>query len=231
MGPVLKRVVVAAVPCLLLLSGCGVAETQFHPGVAARVGDQTVTTDRVDELTTAYCAAVEAEITAGGQAFPLAGFKTGVAAQLAMISAVDQLSVAYDVSPSSEFKSQQASIRSQAPGITGDDLDAYVEVQSAQAYIGDLLTQIGAIELEREGEQEPTIDFQQARGQDALATWVEREGLAFDPRYGLEVVDGQPSPVDTDVSFAFSDLSQAAKAGGDPDANYVASLPLSATCG
>ena len=50
MGHVLKRVAALAVPCLLLLSGCGVAGTEFNPGVAARVGDETITTDDVDDL-------------------------------------------------------------------------------------------------------------------------------------------------------------------------------------
>ena len=41
----LKRSWVAAVPCLLLLSGCGVAETQFSPGVAVEVGERQAAVD------------------------------------------------------------------------------------------------------------------------------------------------------------------------------------------
>jgi hypothetical protein len=234
MSSVLKRCVAAAVPCLVLLSGCGVAETQFNPGVAVRVGDETISTDRVDELTTAFCAAVDDQIAQGGQSLPLAGFKSGIAAQLAMISAIDQLNERYDVTPSSDYRAQVAQDEAQAPGISGDDLDAYVEVVSAQAYISDMLTQIGAVELAEEGEEDPTLDFQQARGQDELAAWMEREGVTFDPRYGYEMVDGRPEPVDTALTFAVSDNATGAiarTADGAPDPNYVASLPLSATCG
>ena len=229
-GSVLKRVALA-VPCLLLLSGCGVAGTEFHPGVAADVGDQTVTTDEVDELVTTYCSAVEEQITAGGQSFPLSGFRSGIAAQLAMESAVDQLAEDYDVTPSTDYKTQLAAIETDAEQYTGKERAAFVEVQSSQTYVVDLLTQIGAIELEAEGEDDPTIDFQQARGQDELATWVAREGLTFDPRYGLQMVEGVPQPKDTDVTYALGDVAKAGLSDGEPDPNYVASLPLSATCG
>ena len=37
-------------------------------------------------------------------------------------------------------------------------------------------------------------------------------------------------PVDTDVSFAFSDLAKNGQAD-EPQPDYVASLPSSATCG
>lgn len=227
----LKRVVVTAVPCLLLLSGCGVAGTEFHPGVAAEVGDRTVSTDRVDELTSAYCGAVEEQITAGGQSIPLAGFRTGIAAQLAMESAVDQLAQEYGVEPSDDYRAQLNQITTSAADFSGEEKDAYIDVQASQPYVVDLLTQIGKIELADEGEEDPTVDFQQARGQDELAAWAAREGFTFDPRYGLELVEGVPQATDTDVTYAAGDIAQAAKADGDPDPNYVASLPLSATCG
>lgn len=230
-GVRLHRLLPILAASVLLVSGCGVAETQFHPGVAAQVGDQTVSVDDVDALTSSYCAAVEDQITAGGQSFPLAGFKSGIAAQLALVSAVDQLNEAYDVTPSSDYNTQVNQLKQQGAALEGKDLDAYLEVQSAQAYISDLLTQIGSIELEDEGEKDPTLDFQQARGQDALESWVAREGLTFDPRYSLEIVEGQPQPVDTDLTFAVGDIAKAGRAGGEPDPNYVASLPLSATCG
>ena len=58
-----------------------------------------------------------------------------------------------------------------------------------------------------------------------------REGVTFDPRYRTEIVEGQPQPIDTDVTFALGDVAKAGLSDGDPDPNYVASLPLSATCG
>jgi hypothetical protein len=231
MGPVLKRVVVVAVPCLLLLSGCGVAETQLHPGVAVEVGDRTISTDRVDSLTSGFCEAVEDQITSGGQSFPLALFKRGIVSQLALQSAAEQLAEDFDVTPGSAYRAELTRIESEAEGLSESGRDEYVEVQATVAYISDVLTQIGAKLLADEGEAEPTVDFQQARGLDELEAWVEREGVTFDPRYGTELVEGQPQPVDTSLTYAFSDGAKLGASEGEPDPNYVASLPLSATCG
>jgi hypothetical protein len=236
MGPVPKRVALLAVPCVLLLSGCGVAGTEFNPGVAVRVGDETISTDRIDELTSRYCGAVEEQVVAGGQSIPLAGFKGAIAAQLALKSAAEQIADDFGVSLSSEYRTQLTQIVQQADssGYEGDERDAYIEVQSTQPLYIDLLTQVGGILLADEGEEDPTIDFQQARGQDELAAWSEREGVSFDPRYGLEVVEGLPTPTDTDLAFAQGDLAKAGKAlqtATEPDPTYIAALPTSATCG
>ena len=235
-GPVLKRAALLAVPCVLLLSGCGVAGTEFNPGVGARVGDETISNDRIDELTSHYCSAVEEQVVAGGQSIPLAGFKGAIAAQLALRSAAEQIADDFGVSLSSDYKAQLAQIVQQADtsGYEGDERDAYVEVQSTQPLYIDLLTQVGKVLLADEGEEDPTLDFQQARGQDELATWAEREGVSFDPGYGLEVVEGLPTPTDTDLTYAQGDLAKAGKAlqtATEPDPNYVAALPTSATCG
>lgn len=220
-----------AVPCLLLLSGCGVAETQFHPGVAVEVGDRSISTDRVDDLSSGFCAAVEEQIATGGQSFPLSQFKRGIVGQLALRSAVEQLAQDFDVTPGSGYRSQIAQIEAEAEGLAASGRDEYVEVQETLPYVTDVLTQIGGILLAQEGEEEPTVDFQQARGLDELVAWVDREGVTFDPRYGIEFVEGQPQPVDTSLAFAFSDIAKSGMSEEEPDPNYVASLPLSATCG
>jgi peptidyl-prolyl cis-trans isomerase SurA len=233
MAPVLKRALVATVPCLHVLSGCGVAGTQFHPGVAAQVGDETVTTDAVDELTADYCEAIEDQLQ---QPVPLSGYRVGIAALLTWKSAAEQLAERYGVTLSKEYAAQVAQYEGQADdlGLEGGDKEAFVEVQTAQAYVYDLLTQIGSIELEAEGQEDPTIDFQQARGQDELEAWIAREGVEFDPKYGLRMTEGAPDGVDTDLSFAAGDLATSALAvgpDGQPDAAYLDSLPASSTCG
>jgi len=236
MSPVLKRVVAAVVPCLLLLSGCGIAGTQFHPGVAARVGDETITNDRVDELTTNYCSAIEKQVTAGGQSLPLTGLKTAITAQLAIQTAAEQIADQYGVEPGTDYKSQLVQFKQQADsaGYEGEARDAYITVQSTQALYTDLLTQVGAILLSQEGTDDAGIDFQQARGLDELASFVDAEGMTFDPRYGLTVADGLPKPADTDITYAEGDLAkqgQGLATSDTPDPNYVAALPLSSTCG
>src|SRR5690242_2271116 len=60
------------------LSGCGVAGTDFHPGVAARVGDATVSVDEVDSLTDSYCSAIEDQLTKAKNVVPLGYLRSGV---------------------------------------------------------------------------------------------------------------------------------------------------------
>ncbi len=86
-----------------LLSGCGVAGTEWHPGVAAEVGDEVVTTDRVDEVATDYCTAVSSQVAAEGSAVPLSFFRTGIVGQLALASAAEQLAELYGVEPAGEY--------------------------------------------------------------------------------------------------------------------------------
>lgn len=234
MAHVLKRVLVAVAPCLLVLSGCGVAGTDFNPGVGARVGDETISTNTIDELTADYCDAVRAEVD---PASPLSNFRVGLAALLTWRAAVDQLAEGYDIAPSQEYRDQVAGFARDADqkGYTGRDREVYVEVQGLQAYIFDTLAQIGATELEAEGEADPTVDFQYARGNDELVAWIDRNGVEFDPRYGLEMVDGEPVAIDTDLSVVAGDLAKSASefdpTTGAADAGYVAALPASATCG
>src|SRR3712207_4141811 len=63
---------------LALLSGCAGAT----PGVAVRVGDESITVNEVDELTANYCEAVEDQLTGGGQVVPLRFFRGGLAGVL-----------------------------------------------------------------------------------------------------------------------------------------------------
>lgn len=233
MGHVLKRALVAAVPCLLVLSGCGVAGTEFNPGVAARVGDETVSTNAVDELTTDYCHAIKGQLAGR---VPLSSYRVGIAALLGWKEAATQLAEGYDIKPGKDYEAQVVSFQKQADDLkmSDEDAKAFVEVQVTQSYVYDLLTQIGLIELTAEGEKDPTLDFQQARGQDELEKWIDENGVEFDPKYGLTMTDGVPASADTDLSFVEGDLAKSATKvddQGNPDASYIASLPKSSTCG
>jgi hypothetical protein len=199
--------------------------------VAVEVGDRTITRDRVDDLTSGFCAAIEEQLTTGGQVYPLRVFRRGIVGQLAMQSAVEQLARDFDVTPGTDYYSQRAQIETEAEGLAGSGREAYVEVQATLPYITDVLTQIGGILLAEEGEEDPTIDFQQARGLDELTAWVASEGVTFDPRFGTEMAEGQPLPLDTTLAFAASDLAKSGTSEGEPDPSYVAALPRAATCG
>lgn len=230
MGAVLNRpLAVTTAAALFTLTGCGVVTTEFHPGAAAEVGSQIVTVSHVDEVAADYCTAVEDQITQSGNKLPMRILRSGVAGQLALVSAAEQLAEEYGVEPTDQYRTELSTIESQASDLEPDVAESFVEVNSASAYVGDVLTSVGAIELGGDG-AEPTIEERQTAGLEVLSSWMDREGVVVDPRYGIEFRDGQPVGVDTDVSYAFGDV---AKAGllPEPDAAYAATLSDELVCG
>src|SRR4051794_36032591 len=94
---------------LVLLAGCGVAGAEFHPGLAADVGDQTITTRHVDQVTDDYCKAVEVVNKGQGQAAdaerPMRYLSNIFATTLVTHAAAEQLADEYAVQPSSSYQS------------------------------------------------------------------------------------------------------------------------------
>jgi peptidyl-prolyl cis-trans isomerase SurA len=223
-----------ALPVLsvVLLAGCGVAGTEFHPGVAAQVGDDTITTKHVDQVTADYCAGVQAVLKAEGQDAnlqprPGRTLTQSLANDLVTRSAVEQLAEDYDVEPTATFKSGLAQLDTVLVKLDDDQRDAVIEYVSAAPFAQDLLTTIGGVELSKNGGGETSDDDKYAAGQDLLKTWIAEHDVEVNPKYGLDV--GTGSPVDTDLSYP---LSSTAKDGLSPDAstNYAAALPDSQFC-
>ncbi len=216
---------------VVLLTGCGVAGTDFHPGVAAQVGDDTITTNHVDQVTDDYCAAVEAVTEgspdAGEQQQPLRYLSREFANDLIIRSATEQLAEEYGVEAGAAYKSDLAQLRPQLVDLSDDQRDAVLEVIGARAYYQDVLITIGGIELDKAENTEATDEDKYAAGQELLKTWVADHDVEINPKYGLEF--GTPEQVDTDLSYA---LGQNAKDGllpqADPD--YAASLPDHLVC-
>ncbi len=214
-----------------LLAGCGVAGTQFHPGVAAEVGDQTITTRHVAQVTDDACKALtklnEDPSASGGQPTPLRVIGRQVASALIDRAAAEQLADAYDVTPTADYKTSLAQTEGQLSAVSGDQKEAVLEVVEAQTYSGDVLIQIGKIELEKQGTDDSTADDQYAEGQKVLADWEKDHDIVVNPKYGID--PGSNEAVDTNLSFA---AGETAKNGlsDDPDASYTGSLPGSLVC-
>jgi hypothetical protein len=237
MGPVLNRSVrlQRSLPVLatsvVLLSGCGVAGTQFHPGVAAQVGDDTITTRHVDQVTDDYCQAIE-KVTkdqpdSGAQRTPMRYLTHDFANALFVKAAVEQLAADYDVEPSAAYKSDLAQLEPQLSKLNDDEKDAVREVIGAQAYVQDVLTTIGGIELAEQGQDDATTDDKSNQGKSVLKDWIADHDVEINPKYSLELDAG--APVDTDLSYA---VGSTAKNGlkPEPDTAYTSELPDQLTC-
>jgi peptidyl-prolyl cis-trans isomerase SurA len=220
-----------ALPVLpvVLLAGCGVAGTQFHPGIAAEVGDQTITTRHVDQVADNYCKAVEkvSDSSGGDAQTPMRYLTHEFAADLVVQAAAEQFADEKGVSPTPSYKQGLAQLEPQLTKLNDDEKAAVREIIGARAYAQDVLTQIGEDSLKGQGKTDATADEQYAEGQKLLAAWVTAHHVDINPKYAVEF--GTANQVDTDLSVA---VGKTAKAGllAQPDSTYAASLPDALVC-
>lgn len=216
-----------------LLSGCGVAGTGWHPGVAAEVGDETISTDHVDEVASNYCTAIEDQLAEAGNVLPLRYLREGVTGQLVLVAAARQLAEQYDVEPGDQYARQIALLEAAVAQLPEDAQDAVIEIESSQSYIDGILEAVGRAEAKSAGAAEPTIEEATAAGTQVLTKWIDDNGVEIDPAFSMSIVDGKPTRIDTDISFADG---KTAKLGGQatPDeaaADYAKTLPSAHRCG
>jgi predicted extracellular nuclease len=221
--PILAVVALAAAG---LLSACGGAQ----PGVAARVGDQTITVSQVNRITDSYCNAYERQLEGEGTVVPMSVISSNVVQTLAMTAAAEQLAEEFAVTPSPTYAAALANLEQTVASLEKDAADARVELERSVDYVTDVLTQVGRAQLEADGITEPSTDDSLAKGQDALNTWLATNEPEIDPQYGLALVELQPEVRDTSTSFAVSDLAKQG-ASGQVDPAYARSLPESQRCG
>jgi len=216
---------------LALLAGCGVAGAQFHPGVAAEVGDQTITTRHVDQVTDDYCKAVETvskgQAQAAGSATPMRLLTHTFTTDLVQRAAAEQLADDYGVQPTPTYNSGLAQLEPQLSKLSDDQKAAVREIVGARSYLEDVLTQVGDISLKKQGTTTATTDDQYAEGQKLLTKWMNDHDVEVNPKYSIDL--SSADPVDTDLSYP---LGKTAKAGlgSQPDASYTDSLPGDMVC-
>ncbi len=214
----------------LALSGCAVTGTGFQPGVAATVGDRTISTDRVDTLTTDFCSAIESADQPQAQMFPLGLLRSQVAQQLMLRAAADDLAERYDLETGPGYEQQIAQLKTATAQLSQDEQEAVILVEGNQAYLTDLLTTVGTRLLEEEGRPSEDPNAAVLRGQDELFATLRAEG-EINPIYDTVITEnGQLERGGRDVSSAAEGGPLGAQPD-QPDPAYVASLPASQRCG
>jgi len=225
-----RQLGLAAVSLLFVgtTSGCGVAGTSFHPGVAAQVGDTTVTVDQVDQTASSYCGAIESQLAQSKQVLPQRYLRSGVAGLLTMVAAARQIAAQYAVEPGIQYDQKVASLQGAVGTLPRAQQDAVIAVESAGTYIDGIQQAIGD-KLAGQGTSPTTAQADQA-GTQVFAKWMQSHDVQIDPQFGVEIVDGQPAPTDTSLSFAVGDAAKAGQATS-PDQAYAAGLPDAHRCG
>jgi len=209
----------------LLLSGCAGSAS---PGVAARIGDETISSSRVEQATENMCTALRNRFAE--QPAPLRDVRTGVVQLLAVDAMAEQIADEYGVTPGSAYERNVGENKDFAANLPEEVRDDYVEVMSAQVLVSDVLEQVGQIKLQEQGITDGTVDQARRAGADVFTTWPNTHTYDIDPKYGLKMVDGVLESVDTDLSLAVSDLATSG-AATEVDPAYTGQLALHHRCG
>ena len=228
-GVRLQRVLPVLATSVVLLAGCGVAGTQFSPGVAAEVGDQTISTKQLDEVTADFCAAAEADSEGepGRVPQPLRSLAQRFVVVLINKAIVEQLAEDYDVEPSAEYTGYLAQLENELAELDDDQRAAAVEILGAQAYAEDVLPTIGGIELAKEDGGATEDADEQAAGQEVLEEWVADHDVKINPRYGIDFETG--APIDADLSYPAGETAQDG-ISQESQPGYAAALPDTQAC-
>lgn len=221
---------VAAVVTAALLSGCGVPDAGLRPGVAARVDDATISTDRVDQVAQGYCEAIGTQLRSQGQQVPRRYLRSGVLGQLVMREAAEQLAEEHGVQPGPAYTQRYHEIEQATEQLPEDQREAVLAVDPSSTYVQEVVLAVGGKLLAEEGESSSADDAAIERGQRELTAWLDSHEVEINPAYGLDVVDGEITPADRGLSVAVGDDAKAGEAP-TPDPEHVKSLPASMRCG
>jgi peptidyl-prolyl cis-trans isomerase SurA len=154
------------------------------------------------------------------QATPIRYFSHEFASALVDKAAAEQLAEDYGVEPSAQYKSGLARLEPQLVDLDEDQKEAVLEAVSAtgaqgfQSYTDDILTQVGEIELQDQGQDDATSADHLEAGRELLQDWIDDHDVEVNPKYGVEI--GTEGQVDTDLSYAVGDT---AKGGLQPQAD------------
>jgi len=226
-----RQTCLAAVSLMFVgtVSGCGVAGTSFHPGIAAQVGDETVTVADVDTTASNYCSAIESQLAQSKQVLPQHFLRGGVAGLLATVAAAKQIAEQYGVEAGEQYDQKVASLQAATSTLAQEQQDAVIAVESAGTYIDAIQEAIGDQQAAQEGKHYSTAKADKV-GTAAFVEWMDAHDVQIDPQFGMEIKDGQAVQTDTSISFPVGDSAKFGQAD-QPDQTYAAGLPDAHRCG
>lgn len=247
MSPLSKLVTPAVLVATLglALSACGVAGagTGVHPGVAASINGDSLSSSDVDAAATSFCSALSSGAFGQVGAVSRSELRQGVAGNLLRQTAASQFAAEQGVTIGPYYDTVRAQAADSLPdGLSEDQRDALVEVQSADTYVSEVALAVGEKDLGDGATPSAKIppDAAKARGAELFAQWLADQDVSIDPSVGIALgPDGSWAPADTTTSVALSSTarlaaSDAVGADGKPDPThtaYVQSLPASQRCG
>ncbi len=217
------RLAALALGATVLLTGCNDVP-EFDPGVAAQVGDDTISMQTVNDTTAAYCQAAEKQLQQE-QALPQHYLRDQVAGSLALRAAADQFAAEHGVTADPSYDQAVQQAEQSLSDLSESQRQAIIDVQGAATYVAAVEKAVGQSLGGGGGDKATT-----AAGQQAFQDWLADQDIRIDPRFGVSIDGGTSTPSDTSLSFALSDTSTKANAD-QPDTEYAGALPDNQRCG
>src|SRR5690606_10082429 len=117
---------------------------------------------------------------------------------------------AYDVDPGPEVTQDLNRRRQGADEVPEELTDEFVTAMNTEAYVTSVLRRVGEASLRSEGVRRPGQDAAMQRGSELFGQWATEADVSFDPRYGVDVEEGQLVPNRGGTSFPVSEQAEKA---------------------
>jgi hypothetical protein len=212
------------------LAGCGVAEEDTHPGVAAKVDGQTLELRTIDSAVTDYCDLLAG--SAEASAVPKASVRSDLTRLWAQAVAVEAIAPDFDVDLPSEVVERDFVERawSSLGAIDDDNYDSFEWLTWVQLRVNEPLLAIGAQLVQEETGQSPDQETAAARAYQEVDAWLADNDLELNPVFGH--LDDETGLFTGDaLSIAVSGEAKDAVKSPPFVAEQVAALPATQRCG
>ncbi len=223
----LSRKVALAAAGLAALTGCAV-----HPGAAAVVGQDSISTGQVDALAQGLCSANAAGSQTGGQAMATRGARQGALQVLIDTDLSQQFGKQHGVRP--DQKQISAALARSNQTIQQLPADQRVAFRKALVNYWEgqlMLMDIGRQALQAKGQTKITPAQATAAGNRLRSQWAKNLDVSVDPRFGTYHHGSfQPATGGGSLSVAASGSALAGNSAS-PSAAWVNGLPASQQCG
>lgn len=217
-----------ALPVAVLLTGCGVSETAFRPGVAVEVGEDRVSVEQVDQVADSLCSVLQSDPAFDGRYFRNSSLRNAAMRGLALEVMAGQLAEEYGVARPAVDTDFAHQLELQFGSADPDEL-----ATAMPAFTGDQMLREVLVELGRD-EVGASADEMQAltAGVERAQAWQEKTDVDTNPEFeALAIGDQSVETLRDDLSVAVSDLAtEAADPASQEAGEGTGGLPESQRC-
>lgn len=223
----LVAVTSSALAASVLLTGCGVADTDFHPGEAAVIEGEAISMDEVDEVAGAMCDVLRSDARFEGQAYAGSVLRDAAHQGLALQVIGAELLAAYDVSLPADANDGESAIRETYAAADEDALETAMPAFTGNTELYNVLLALGRDELGATADDQEALTAGVARAQE----WQESAEVETNPALpSLEIGDDRIIGTRDDLSVAVSEQARSAAASSAEEPAPAEDLPASQRC-